>query len=327
MKTLIKQITLAIIAVVIFSCSDKFVNETIGISGVATSAIIISPAWENDDYQFQCGGAGNADFTIDSKPQWLIIENNSGKFSGGIATITCRANEYDKYSNTGVYIDQMLVIANGEKYAVPLYYINEGEPHVAAPANFEISYYYDNSSLTLGNTGDGILLWDIISMPEWLSLDTANLNINNLLIAQHASAQIPFVINSNTSLTNNLNGVIVLRTNDKDRPQVTINVTADLGTPRMYCYYTTIDFGKTETSKSIEFSNQDYGILTWNFSDLPAWLSCSESSGMMIGYDWKTVNFTANRLLIPEEVSAITIYLNSNDATNPKIAITVKIRN
>lgn len=327
MKTSIQHIVLIVAAAIAFSCSDQFINETLDISGVAVSAIIISPEWESDNYQFQCENAENADFSIESKPEWLSIDNNSGTFSDGMATVTCKANELKKFVKTGIYIDQMLVIADGKKYAVPLYYINEGDPKVSAPVNFEISYT-NNNSLTIGNTGDGILLWEVIAMPDWLALDTAQLNINNLMIAKNANVTIPFVFNPNAAITGIASGTIVLAINDKSKPTVTINITADFGSPQLnyYSYNTTIDFGSTTTSKSIYFSNQGNGFLTWSFENLPEWLSVSKQSGTLSYYDSENITLTCDRAkLTPGQNSAV-IRLVSNDPINPTYQITISAR-
>jgi hypothetical protein len=91
MENILKNIILLTVAILFVSCSDEFINEKLDISGVAVSDILISPEWDSDSYQFQCEGTGNADFVIESKPGWLVIDNNSGKFSNNIGTISGKA--------------------------------------------------------------------------------------------------------------------------------------------------------------------------------------------------------------------------------------------
>ncbi|MDR2680894.1 MAG: hypothetical protein LBC47_08820 [Tannerella sp.] len=101
------------------------------------------------------------------------------------------------------------------------------------------------------------------------------------------------------------------------------------GDPRinLYLYDQPLDFGKTGTSVDLIFSNQGNGILVWEFTGLPEWLACSQTRGAMTHYDQRTVTFTADRNRVPEGKSSVIIYLNSNDASNPKIPITLEIRN
>ncbi|GHU72046.1 hypothetical protein FACS189413_14580 [Bacteroidia bacterium] len=325
----IQYIAFTFITVLVFSCSDKFLDETLDIAGIATSAIIISPEWESGNYQFQCENVGNSDFTIESKPQWLTVDNNSGKFADGIATITCQANYQDKYAKTGIYIDQMMVVAGGKKYAIPLYYINEGEPRIAAPASLTIRYSNYSNTLTIGNTGDGILLWDVISLPEWLTIDRSQRSINNLMIAQNGSAAIPFTFNPNAVITNDLSGVVVLRTNDKTKPTISIAVTADLGSPEisLYFYSNQIDFGATTTTYSLDIDAWGSGVLVWHFEEIPEWLTITPPSGIYQTHTYyDNIIFTCDRTKLQPGLNSAIIYLKSNAYNQPSIAITVIAR-
>src|SRR5690606_13687092 len=76
-------------AISLFSCSDDFLNDTLDVSSVAESSIILSPEWDAGDYQFRCEDAGNSDFIIESMPGWLKVDDNSGSFVNGYAAIHC----------------------------------------------------------------------------------------------------------------------------------------------------------------------------------------------------------------------------------------------
>ncbi len=317
-------------AVLLLSCSDEFVNEKITISGVASSAIIISPEWEPDTYQFQCEGTGNDNFVIENKPDWLVIENASGKFADGIATIHCKANSEPDYSQTGIYIDQMLVSSNGKKYAVPVYYITEGNPTAEVVRNFEIQYNnYNNyqNQLQISNRGDGVLFWEIISMPEWLTVNWDQFDVRSLMLGKDASSIVPFVLNVESAMKNDLNGSILLRTNDKNNPLIEISVKANLGTPLLSFYDDKIDFGSSETTRTYYFYNHGDGILVWNLEQLPEWLTVSSASGILFPYSSSTeVTFTCDRSKLNPGLNHATIYLKSNDAGKPSLAIDVHVR-
>lgn len=329
MKRALQTTILATAAFLFFSCSDDFVNEQLGISGVAESSVVISPDWEADDYQFQCEGVGNAEFSITSKPDWLIPENNSGSFVNGVATIRCKANSVSDFSKTGIYVDQMLVTAGDKKYAIPVYYIMEGDPKVQVANLFEISYVNYNSQLQITNSGDGILVWDIVSMPDWISVDTYQFDQASVMLGQGSTASIPFTLNAVTAATTDTTGTIVLRTNDKTQPLVEIKVNANLGTPHLYVYSydLPIDFGTSATSKTLNFYNQGDGILTWMFDGLPDWLTVSKSNGFSYGYNSESVVFTCDRSKLPEPgLNSATIYLKSNDSSTPSYSISILAR-
>ena len=310
-----------------FSCSDEFVNEKLTISGVAASAIIISPEWDADDYEFKCDGVENADFTISSKPEWLILDSQSGKFTDSIATIHGTANANPLFSNIGIYVDQMIVTASGKQYAVPVYYITEGNPSVQVERVFEIATTNYNNQLHISNSGDGVLLWDIVSMPDWLTVNMSQFNPMSLILGKGAVASLTFTFNIQAAVQNNLKGTIVVKTNDKNNPLVEIAVSANLGKPGLSIYDRQIDFGSSETTKTTQIYNQEYGVLIWSFEGLPQWLSVSTASGIVMPYSSPTdVTFTCNRGILQPGLNTATFYLKSNDPDQSSVAIHVSVR-
>lgn len=321
-----KIIIVLLVTIAIFACSDEFVNEKIDISGVAQSAIIISPDWDADDYQFKCEGVGNADFTINSKPDWLILDANSGKFTDSIATIHGSANAEPRFSKTGFYVDQMIVTASGKKYAVPLYYITEGDPSVQVNRAFEISYNNYNQ-LQISNSGDGILLWDIVSMPPWLTVNMGQFDLMSVILGKGAIANLPLSFDVQYAVQNNLKGTIVLKTNDKNNPLIEIAVSANLGTPDLSLYSNELNFGTSETSKIFGLYNYGNGILIWSFDGLPEWLSVSPSSGMYQPHSTSgDVIFTCDRSKLQPGLNTATIYLKTNALNKSSVPITVTVR-
>ena len=325
----LKNIIILLAAVLLFSCSDDFVNERLNISGVAASGVIISPEWEADNYQFECEGAGNAEFSIDSKPDWLSPYEHSGRFINDVATIYCKANVVSDFSKTGIYIDQMLISAGGKKYAVPVYYITEGNPVAQVSNSLDIRYNNYNNQLQISNSGEGILLWDIGSMPDWLTVDMNQFNPMTVMLGQGASASIPFILDAEkAALSDSLTGTLILLTNDPNKPQVEIAVYAHLGTPNLniYASYLPVDFGATATSKALNISNNGSGILVWRFEGLPQWLNVSPSNGAFYGYSGNEIMFTCDRSKLSPGLNSATIYLKSNDANNPSYPVTVIAR-
>lgn len=312
--------------VALFSCSDDFVNEKLTISGVATSAIIISPEWEADDYQFKCEGVKEADFTIISKPEWLIVDSNSGKITDSIATIHGSVNADPRFSNIGFYVDQMIVNISNKQYAVPVYYITEGDPSVQVDRQLTINAADYSSSLQVSNTGEGILLWDIVSMPQWLTVNESQFSPTLLILGKGSNAQIPFTFNYQAAMQSNLKGTIVMKTNDKNNPLVEIAVTANLGTPNLNMNSRELTWGTTETTKTISVYNGGNGILVWSLEGLPEWLAVSTSGGSVRQYYSSDIIFNCNRSMLQPGLNTATIYMKSNDADEPSVAIKVSVR-
>ncbi|MDR1631644.1 MAG: hypothetical protein LBR97_01970 [Dysgonamonadaceae bacterium] len=337
----IKIIFSGIISLLLFSCNNDFLYEksllTDGTALGQSSSIVVSPGWDAADYPVICPDAGNANFRITQKPDWLIVGSPEGKFTNGTALINCSAEEVNDFSIVGIYCDFMTIEdENGKKYPLQVAYINEGNPRIETSPEIYISVNYQ-SELKISNTGDGILIWQVMECPKWLQLNSSISNFPNIQsdngmpagMVSQGSFSLYMSLDFSGNIPEKLNGQIVIASNDKTNPLKTIPVAVDLGNPLIsfYLYNQTLDFGKTGTSIDLEFSNQNNGILLWEFTGLPEWLTCSQTSGALINYNWKTVTFIADRSRVPAGTSFTTIYLNSNDANNPKIPITVKIRN
>ncbi|HEY3371179.1 MAG TPA: hypothetical protein VGK10_10045 [Prolixibacteraceae bacterium] len=327
MNHLIKNLLILSLSIAFFSCNDDFVNEKLTISGVATSAIVISPEWEADDYQFSCENVVNADFTINSKPEWLILDSQSGKFTDSMATIHGSANPEPRFSNVGLYVDQMMITSDGKQYAVPVYYITEGNPTVQVNRQFEIAYNNYNNVLEISNTGEGVLLWDILSMPDWLTVNTSQFNAMSLILGKGAAATVPFVLDPKAAIQSGLTGTIILKTNDKKNPQVEIAVSANLGTPSLTFYNDRIDFGATEIHKNLGLYNSGNGLLIWSIEGLPEWLTVSPASGVYPPYSsMGEVMLTCDRSKLQAGFYSATISLKTNSTNSLSVPITVTLR-
>lgn len=325
MKSLFKHIVNLIIAIVLFSCNDEFINEKVNITGVANSAIIISPEWEADDYQFECLEVGNADFVIESKPDWLESATMSGSFANGIATISAKANTYMRYAETGIYIEQMMIISGDNKYAVPVYYISEGDPEIETNQTFEIDYNNYNNQLQISNSGNGILLWDIVSIPEWLTINLDQFDVSSIMLGKNAVANLPLVLNMDKVQNNNLKGTIILVSNDENNSLVEISVSANLGTPDIGYFSEVIDF-RTESTKNFRIPNYGDGILTWSFEQLPDWLTLSSLSGIIMPHTSFDIVMSVNSDDLTGGLHSANILLKTNDPEMPSTEILITVR-
>lgn len=324
MNQLLKFIILLSVTFSLFSCSDEFVDEKLNLQVTETSEIIISPGWEAADYQFKCDGIADADFRVISKPDWLLLENNSGKFNESIATIHASAIEQAQFSKMGFYLDQMIITSGGKNYLIPMHYLSEGNPLVEVNRQFQITGYYEQ--LLVGNIGEGLLFWDIISIPSWLTVRIDEVNPIALMLRPGQTATIPVVLDLLESEKDDYTGKIILKTNDKKNPLVEIAVNVNLGNPNIMIVYDEIDFG-VETSKTYKVYNQGTGILNWYFEGLPEWLSVAPASGKNMPWYSKDVVFTCDRSKLQSGLNSAIIKLKSNDPDTPSANIVVKYLN
>ncbi len=323
MHNIIKNTIYFTLVILITGCSDAFLNENIEKVSVpvCNSNLYISPQWDSSDYTFGLTGLGSEEYTIVSKPSWLNIEPMNGHFLNGSAVVNCSVSEFDEYKATGIYLENMTIKVSGTEYKVPVAYISEGNPKIQVANSMSIQN--DHSSLQIKNTGSGILIWDVVSMPDWLAIDTTSLTLNGLFLEEYTSYNIPLKIQPNQNSIGLLNGTIVLSTNDKQRPEVSISVSIYFGTPSLNIYTNDINFGTTEISKFLTFGNYGDGILSWKFENLPAWLTVSPSSGSFSTYNSAYIDFQCDRSKLEPGQNTATVKLITNDPQRPTYDITV----
>ena len=309
------------------SCSDDFLNEnlTTVTLPMGLSNIYVSPDWESTDYAFMLPSVTEGAYEIVTKPSWLNIELMDGLLSDNVAIVECSATKNPDFDAVGIYADFMTVKADEKNFKVPVAYITEGNPTIQVQTSLTLPYSNNGyTSLQIQNTGAGILFWDIISMPDWLALDTARLESSGIYLPPYSTYEIPLLIKPGEVISGSLTGMIVLSTNDKEHPGVTINVTVDLGTPQLSINTNTINFSWAETSKTLAFSNYGNGRLVWEFTGIPEWLTITPSSGIYGKYSsGDNIVFLCDRTkLSPGQNSAVVI-LRTNDPSQPLYSINV----
>lgn len=327
MQRIIKSLVLFTLLCLIASCSNDFLKENQNnvIIPLGVSDIYISPDWSTTSRHFKLPSLKDADYEIVSKPTWLNVGSLSGHLSDSIADIQCSATKNSTFSTVGIYIDFMTVKADGKNYKVPVTYITEGNPKVLVQNSLTLSYsVYSYASLQIQNTGLGILMWNVTSMPEWLAVDTSRLETNGQFIAQNNSYNIPLKFKIDKNITGSLTGKIVLSTNDKDHPSVSVNVSIDLGTPQLSINTNTINFSSSETSKTLSLSNYGNGMLIWSFENIPEWLTITPSSGIYNPYTYyNNIIFSCDRSKLSPGQNTATVKLKTNDNNYSSYDITV----
>jgi len=327
MRHIFKNTILFTLLGLLTACSNDFLSENLisGTSPVGASTIYISPDWPSANYMFKLPPLKNADYEIVAKPSWLNTSSTTGHMSDSIAVVQCSALKNAAFSTVGLYMDFMTVQSSTMKYKVPIAYITEGDPTLQVQNPVTLSYNsFSSPSLPIKNTGLGILIWNIASMPDWLAVDTTKVESSGLYITQNSSYDIPLLIKPKLITTGNLTGIIVLTTNDKKHPRININVSADLGTPQLNIYANTINFALNETSKSLTFSNSGNGMLSWEFKDIPQWLTITPSSGMSVPYtSSNNIVFSCDRTKLSPGQNTATVNLKTNDSSHASYSITV----
>jgi hypothetical protein len=336
MKNLIQYTLINFFCMFLFSCSNDFLLEQPEASSLVIEAeILILPEWGIVTRSIHVPGAGNAKFRIINTPDWFHVTTSSGQFQDDIAVINCIASRNSSFFDVGVYSAFMLLEIEGRgKHSIPIAYITEGNPVIETERNLTLPFYYsDYNSFTtyISNNGEGILLWGIAEKPDWITVKA----IDEILPEQtlsplslYGGVGLELIYNNAESLASgNLNGKIVIVSNDKNNSEIVINLEGSRGD--FYCDTHQLNFGRSEDTQTILFTNRRYGsALTWTIESLPEWLSVSKPSGFLISSTSRLIIFTLDRNRLPVNgIISHTIYLKTNDIKNPLHAITVTVNN
>jgi hypothetical protein len=327
MKSFIEKNVILIAALyLLVGCSEDFLDENLDEVPypVGLSNIYVSPDWESSAYLFSLPSVNGADYEITFKPSWLNINSSTGRINNGVAVVECSAAKNPEFEKVGIYVEFMTVKANEKTYKVPVAYIIEGNPVAQVQSTLSLTYStYDNPHLEIQNAGEGILLWNIISMPDWLVLDTARLDSRGIYLIPNSGYNIPLRIKPGVN-SGILTGKIVLSTNDKGHPAININVIADLGLPQLNLYTTLVNLSYTSTSANFNFSNNGNGILVWEFENIPEWITITPSSGINGPYTYGgNIIISCNRSLLSPGQNTAIIKLKTNDSAQPSSNITI----
>lgn len=326
MQSIIKNITVFTIIVFLTSCSKEFLDENFETTTlpVGLSNIYISPKWQTADYLFKLSSIKKADYEIVSKPSWLNVSSLNGHIADSIALIQCSVTKSPEFKSVGIYMDFMTVKADGKNYKVPVAYITEGSPKVQIESILTLSNNFNNSPyLPIQNMGLGILIWNIKSMPDWLVLDANKIESKGIYITPNSSYNIPFLFKPGP-YSGNLTDSIVLSTNDKEHPTVTINVKATIGIPQLNIYTKEISFSYPETTKTLSFSNNGNGTLVWELKNIPEWLTITPSSGSCNPYSSESnITLSCDRTKLSVGQNTATIILKTNDSSLPSYNLSI----
>ena len=334
-KLFLKISLFLIIASISTTCKKDFLYEKSPLLEIdATSIqsfIVVLPDEEAENCPLVYNSIGNLKFKITKHPDWLILDYKEGKFVNDTAWIKCSAKKQSSFEKIGIYYDFMQIEdEKGKKYVLEVVYVTEGNPKIEVPENIN----FKNKSFQITNNADGILIWEIVECPEWLyfieqdNYTESKEEITHGIIGPSGRYNLAIKLKGFENIQEYMTGQIVILCNDKNNPQKIININIDVGNPSIAMYdIRDLDFGKTETNKSLSFYNNGNGFLSWEFTDLPEWLSCSKKYGCLEN-DWGAVSidFSVNRELISDVTISTTIYLRSNAKNAPNIPITVKVR-
>lgn len=156
-------------------------------------------------------------------PSWLEINSNTGSVSNNILNFSYRTSSDINlsgglgYSELGtVYFKQ-----NNNVYTFNIVYQNLGNPTLSISTDLlNFGKSKDQLELSITNTSNnGIVVWSVDSTPEWLICSSSPKAINPFSIQS-----VLFTLNREKLEEKDYEGKIIIKTNDKSKPNITIQV-------------------------------------------------------------------------------------------------------
>ena len=313
------------IFMVLCSCEDDFLKEKYKTVPLETG-IYVSPEWEADSYPIVWAKAGNAKYTISDIPEWMMLTPKTGLFVDGVAYITCAAIQQNDLSQVGIHNTHIKIEVEGVgSCLVPVGYVNEGNPSIGSnpsTVEFGVNNNSNRSSITLHNQNNGILIWQVIKSPQWVTL-----SMNAGVIRPYFVENIDVKFESNTLFLADSIGEIIISNNSRNSPQYVIKVYYKTGNPTFSCDINQVNFGYTSDIKKITIYKYGEGILNWTIAQSPEWVSISPSQGTIDNnsyYGEAQITITCNRMGLSIGEHTGTIVFHTNDKAKPTYSVNVK---
>ncbi|MDR2039899.1 MAG: hypothetical protein LBQ60_18410 [Bacteroidales bacterium] len=257
MKKIIRNIGILALSLLIFSCDRDFpeIKHSEQPFLGEGSPIVVSPDWAVKDHIVYYKGAGTSRFIVNHIPSWLDISSLSGQFIDNMISLECKVNKFDPFSKIGFYCSYIVLsIENKGNLIIPVVYITEGDPAIEIPDRLTIEKNnLHKITLPIKNIGNGILTWSVSEYPEWLSLNNSYgvilvASIPVSALPQNEKGFIEFSYNQvEKTSSENLSGKIVITTNDKNKPEVEVEIDVGLETLHSLHQHTTLQSIQSES--------------------------------------------------------------------------------
>jgi hypothetical protein len=252
-------------------------------------------------------GTGELLWTILEDMEWLTVNPASGTIVTGQTSValTVDRSKFTESSITGT----VTVNSNGGSAIVN---ISAGQLNPVLNVSvtaLDFSTTTNNLSFEITNTGKGELSWNIVEDLTWLSVNPASgkttaatsvvtVTVNREQLAENSTTA-TFLVNSNVG-------------------SATINVSISKPQPFMNVTPATLDFGETETEKSINVSNTGAGTLSFTATAAQSWITLEGATGS-VSTDIKVIKVKVSRgdLTSGNYNGSIVINSNANSVTAP----------
>ncbi|MGB9595700.1 MAG: BACON domain-containing protein, partial [Candidatus Poribacteria bacterium] len=264
-------------------------------------------------------GGKTLDWQTSKGQTWLSISPSSGSLSSGQSqTITVTVNRAGLAS--GNYSDTISITSNGGSGSISVSMsVPEPSPSLSiSPTSIDFGTINTQMTFNITNSGGGTLNWQASKQQLWLTIlpTTGSLTAGK-------SQTVTLTINRGDLKAGTYRDVVSITTN-VGSGNVNVTMTVPEPSPSLAFSPTSIDFGTTETTKTLTITNKGGGTLNWQATKTQAWLTISPTSGTLTSGNSQNVTLTVNRANLNPGSYKDTISITSNGG-NGSVAITMTV--
>lgn len=171
MKRAAAIISIVTILIAVMSCSNKFLEENEVDLFTLSDTVFVNSYDGNVQVSLQTPLDDEYDFTIYMQPRWLSFNSMHGKILNGNFTLDLTVLHEEAPLNYPVTYSTVLLDVEGFGIlSLTVAYQNYSNAEMQhSPSSFTF-YSVSPQQLTIANTGVGLMVWEITSKPDWLTV-------------------------------------------------------------------------------------------------------------------------------------------------------------
>jgi hypothetical protein len=246
-------------------------------------------------------GKGELNWSVTEDLTWLSVNPSSGKTTTEPASITVSIDRslFTETSKTGTFI----INSNGGSATVNVTAGKEIPVLHVSVTSLDFGTNTNNLTVEITNTGKGELTWSIVEDLPWLSTNPASGQTV-------ASASVVTVTVDREQLAENSKTATFLI--NSNGGTATVNVSIGKAGPVLSVSPTTLDFGETETEKSVNVSNAGVSTLSYSATTAQSWITL-ENATNSVTTDTKIIKVKVARTSLSPGSYTGDVVINSNN--------------
>ncbi len=218
----IRLIILLFLSSWLYSCSDSFLEKDHlpDLHPTADTLFITNetgPFTVDIDMQF-----GNRTWRLYQFPQWLRINPKEGHLNDGtVVSFNCSLDHEKLDYSYGLYYLPLNIEIEGIGIVErTIAYFDFGDPKINLYPEFLKLESELNGEISISNKGEGLLMWEIVEKPDWISFDTTS-----GMYLPNSIYQIKYTVDVSGLEPGDYQGELVIENNDNAELRYQVNLT------------------------------------------------------------------------------------------------------